>query len=82
MKTRPSSRSTAQVAELDDDVPNPRSRTTTGRGWLRAGHQRLSIDLPDALYSELKIQAAREKRPMRELVEEAVRSLLGKRAIM
>jgi hypothetical protein len=42
------------------------------------GFTRASFDLSDTLHERLKIAAVREKRPMRELVEEALASHLQK----
>ena len=41
-----------------------------------AGYQRMTFDLPEALYEQLKIAAVLERRPMRELFEEATREWL------
>ncbi len=41
-----------------------------------AGYQRRTFDLPEALYEQLKIAAVLERRPMRELLEEATRDWL------
>ncbi len=41
-----------------------------------AGYQRMTFDLPEALYEQLKIVAVLERRPMRELLEEATREWL------
>ena len=44
-----------------------------------AGYQRMTFDLPEALYEQLKIAAVLERRPMRELFEEATREWLEMR---
>jgi hypothetical protein len=38
---------------------------------------RLVVDIPAGLHSRLKMQAAKERRPLRELVIEALKDLLS-----
>lgn len=48
-------------------------RKTTGGGKMAApGFRRTSIDLPEGLYEQLKIRAVKERRPLRDCVEEAL----------
>ncbi len=50
--------------------------TPPTRAKPAAGYQRRTFDLPEALYEQLKIAAVLERRPMRELLEEATREWL------
>ncbi len=50
--------------------------TPPTRAKQAAGYQRRTFDLPEALYEQLKIAAVLERRPMRELLEEATREWL------
>ena len=71
----------AATAEADRTPPKrtPRTRTPPAKRPSRAkfaaeGFTRTSFDLPDDLHERLKIAAVKEKRPMRELVVEAIRA--------
>ncbi len=45
------------------------------------GMLRTTLDLPESFHQRLKIAAVRQKRPMRDLVEEAVRSYLESKSL-
>ena len=71
--------------ELDDANPAvdafigraKATRAEQGKGKPPAqGFTRTSFDLPNDLYEELKILAVRQRRPMRELVETALRGYI------
>jgi len=54
-------------------------RRSTGRGKMAAaGYTRTSLDLPDALYEQIKITAVKKRCTMRECVEEAMVAWLKK----
>ena len=53
----------------------PSGRDGGGKG-AADGFVRTSFDLREDLYERLKVDAARARRPMREIVEEAVESYL------
>jgi len=55
-----------------DDAKATRAERGRGGKPPAQGFTRTSFDLSDALYEELKIRAVRERRPMRELVNDAL----------
>ena len=59
-------------------------RRTTQRATHKYGnlysHMKTTIELPDDLFVAAKKRAADERRPLRELVEEALRARLARRA--
>ena len=64
-----------------ESPPKPRRSKAPATGkapqkGLAPGRTRCSIDLPDELYLRLKIAAARARRPMRALLEEALEAHL------
>ncbi len=62
------------VATKADRLPRPKStsRLITGQGRMpAAGFRRTSLDLPEALYKQLKIASLDERRSLREILVEA-----------
>lgn len=49
----------------------PRGRQATKSGGVRAGHRRLTADIPSALHKRLKMQALIEERSVTDLVVQA-----------
>ncbi len=56
----------AATATTSDSVPKTRGKLPA------AGFIRSSFDLPEDLHERLKIAAVKQRRPMRDLVEEAI----------
>lgn len=68
----------AATATTDKPPPRPRPRRESKPKAVSkakpaaAGFIRSSFDLPEDLHERLKIGAVKERRPMRDLVEEAI----------
>ena len=74
MKRRPKK---PTVEDFIDDAKATQAERGGGGAKLPAkGFTRASFDLADDLYEDLKILAVRERRPMREIVDQALRAYI------
>ena len=81
-------RNATTVTSGADVPPKTKKRSTKGRK-ARSGKSkppaanmtRATFDLPNDFHERLKIAALREKRPMRELVQEALSSYLKRKRL-
>ncbi len=70
-----SSAATAATADKPSSKPRrarSKPKTVSKANPAAAGFIRSSFDLPEDLHERLKIAAVKERRPMRDLVEEAI----------